>query len=275
MKVIRIPLKSLHNEEWFELQITFEGKVIYYGPAVLGLQKLWVRYAELYETADKLLQVIRESALTKDVEKADKKRSKVFRGFYGLVKSSLQQPNADKLKAAERLFIVLKEYRKAILKSTYNEESGALHNLLQDLTGAYSADVALLGFTEWTTALEQAEREFLALYNERQAESVAKPQEELALVRAEMDALYNAMINILDAVLMGDGLGGDTVVDPESLKDGVYESDTPSHLRGNVTYNFVQEWNETLKKYRNALQQRAGRRAKNKNEDENPEATED
>ena len=275
MKVIRIPMRSLHNEEWFELQIVYKGKIIFYGPAVLGLQKLWERYVLLYNTADDLVQVLRQSALTKDIQAADKKRDKAFKGLYTLVKGSLQQANENKLKAAERLFILLKEYRKSIVNKTYNEESGALYNLLKDLAGGYAADVTLLGFGEWTTALKQAQDEFLALYDERQAESLAKPKEELVLVRAEMNVLYTAMMNMLDALLEGDGLGGDTVIDPESLKDGVYEADVPDHLRGNVVYNFVLDWNETLKKYHNTLQQRAGRRAKTKNEDEDSEAAED
>jgi hypothetical protein len=268
MKIIRIPLKSLHNEEWHELNVIFKSKILHYGPEALGVQRVWGRYLLHYATSDKLLQITHKSTLTDEVVEADKKRDEVFQGFYAVVKGSQKQPNEDKLKAARRLFVVLKEYQKSILYSTYNEESGALRNLLQDLSGTYAADVALLGFTDWATSLEQAERDFLALYGERQDESVAKPKEDLQLIRAEMESLYVAIINILDAILQGDGLGGDTVVDPESLKDGVYESDTPSHLRGNVVYNFVLDWNETLKKYHNIIQQRAGRRSKNKNEAE-------
>ena len=275
MKVIRIPMKSLHNEEWFELQIVYKGKVLFYGPAVLGLQKLWDRYILLYNTADDLVQVIRESSLTKNIRAADKKRDKAFQGLYALVKGSLNQASETKLKAADRLFVLLKGYRKSIAHSTYNEESGALYNLLKDLTGAYASDVALLGFSEWVADLNHAQDEFLALYNERQKESLAKPKENLEQIRSEMDVLYTAMMNLLDALLTGDGLGGDTVVDPESLKDGIYEADVPDHLRGNVVYNFVLDWNETLKKYHNTLQQRAGRRAKTKNEDEDSEAAED
>ena len=257
------------------MQIICKNKIVYYGPEALGLQKLWQRYVPLYHTADKLLQVIRESALTKDVRAADKNRDKAFRGLYTLVKGSLQQADEHKLKAAERLFVMLKRYRKSVVDRTYNEKSGTFYNLLQDLTGACAGDIALLGFAEWTTALGRAQEEFLSLYGKRQAESVAKPKEDLRMIRNEMSALYAAMMNLLDALLQGDGLGGNTVVDPESLKTGVYESDTPSHLRGNVVYNFVLDWNETLKKYHNIIRQRAGRRAKAGNEDENPEIAED
>ena len=268
MKVIRIPLKSLHNEEWHELNVIFKTEVLRYGPEALGVQRVWGLYLLHYATADKLLQITHKSTLTDDLVKADKKRDEVFEGFYAVVKGSQKQPDENKLKAARRLFVVLKEYRKSILHSTYSAESGALRNLLQDLTGPYAADVALLGVADWRAALDQADQAFLTLYGERHDESLAKPKEDFVLIRGEMESLYVAMINILDAILQGDGLGGDTVVDPESLKDGIYESDTPSHLRGNVVYNFVLDWNETLKKYHNMIQQRAGRRSKNNNETE-------
>ena len=275
MKVIRIPLRNLRNEEWYEAHTDFKKEVLRYGPEALGLQNLWLRYIPLYNKADKLLEVTPKSALTKDVEDADKKRDEVFQGLYALVKGSQKQPNENKLNAARRLFIVLKEYRNDILHSTYNQESGALRNLLQDLTGPRAADVTLLGFGDWTTALSQAEQNFRAVYDERRYESVAKPKEDFKLIRTRMDTLYTSSVNVLEAQLEADDLGGDTVVDPNDFKDGIYEADVPDHLRGNVTYNFVLDWNESLKKYHNALQQRAGRRAKDKNEDEDSEIEEE
>jgi hypothetical protein len=54
---------------------------------------------------------------------------------------------------------------------------------------------------------------------------------------------------------------GDIVVDPEALDDEDHEAGGNKDLYGNVTYNFVIAWNEEVKKYRNLLAQRAGRRA--------------
>ena len=270
MKTKRISTKKLHNEEWLGLSLDFKVQILFYGAAVLGIEGLFNQILPLLEQADKLMVVLRKSVLTPDLEVADKKRDDLFRGLSDVVKGSLQQPVANKQKAAARIKSLLDVYKKSILSSSYAEESSAIHNLLQDLKGAYNADVSLLALGEWVTAIEQAEEEFQAIRSERSHESLAKPRGDLQKIRLQVDALYQAIIALLDAHLLAAGLGGDVDIDPDSLKDGIYEADVPDHLRGNITYNFVIAWNETLQKYYNLLAQREGRRAhKAETEDEN------
>ncbi|MDR1556552.1 MAG: DUF6261 family protein [Tannerellaceae bacterium] len=272
MKIIRIKSRSLHNEEWFGFYTDFEKQVSHFGKETLGIEELFTRFIPLYDKADKLLLVLRKSVYTKEMEEADKRRDELFQGFYGVVKSSQKQPDNAKQKAALRLYNLLRGYKKSVLKGNYVEESSAIYNLLQDLLGTYAADVALLALTEWVTAIDRAEQDFLASRTERKEESVAKPKEDLSQTRGQVDVLYNAMANVLEAKLLADGLGGDIVVDPDELDDDMHEEGDEAHeLHGNVVYNFVIAWNETVKKYRNLLQQRAGRRAKD-NESEAAES---
>ncbi|MDR2811449.1 MAG: DUF6261 family protein [Tannerellaceae bacterium] len=273
MKVYRFSLTSLHNEEWFDLHLKYTTTVDAFGAGAIGLDKLMDSYLPVFHKADNLLQVIRKSPITPEMDAADKKRDNVFRGFAAVVKGSLKQPNEEKSKAALRVFDVLNGYRKSILNSTLSEESGALYNLLQDLHGAHAADVTLLGFSDWTAALAQAEQEYLALYNERIDESASKPKEVIRPIRVQLDTIYTAAMNILDAQLLIDGLGGDTILDPEDETPeegggGPVEDSQPiaPKTAANVVYNFVVNWNEQLKKYHYTLQRRAGQRAKNKTE---------
>ena len=260
MKTIPIKLTSLRNEEWLGLMLDFKLLAVFFGVAALGIGDLFNQLILLFEQADKLMVVLRKSVLTPELEQADKQRDGFFRGLSDVVKGSQQQPVADKQKAAIRLNNLLNGYHKSISKGNYAEESPAIYNLLQDLKGAYAADVALLALGEWVTALDQADRDFQAIRGERTQESIAKPRGDLRKIRAQVDALYHAIIAILNGKLLAAGLGGDVDIDPDSLKDGIYESDVPDHLRGNVAYNFVIAWNETLKKYHNLLAQREGRR---------------
>jgi hypothetical protein len=268
MKVLRIPVKSLHNEEWFNMNIDLKKEVLRYGATTIGIGDLFNTYQPLYSKADKLLQVLQKSVYTLDMEAADKKRDDLFKGFFGVVKNSRKQPDAAKSRAALVVYNVLKEYQNSVLRGSYSEESSALYNLLQDLRGQYAADVATLGFTDWVLALKQAEADFLSVRGERQDESFAKPKEKFRHVRSEIDGLYTAMLHVLDARLLAAGLGGDTVVEPESLDTSVHEDGDPfkPERDGNITYNFVVNWNEILKRYRDLIQQRAGRRAKEKDE---------
>lgn len=262
MKVIRINLPKLHNEEWFEFFTKFAELVKHFGADKIGVKELFDKLEPLCDKADDLLLVLKKSVYTKKIETADRKRDELFQGFYAVAKGLLKQPVAAKREAAERLYNLLDGYRKSILGHGYAEESAAIHNLLQDLRREYETDVTLLALTDWVTAINQAEQDFQAVYNERIKEDVAKPKRDLKLIRGQADVFYHAIIGTLDTKLLIDGLGGDVAVDPGELDDDVhFEGDDDHEFHGNIVYNFVVTWNETLKKYRNLLRQRAGRAA--------------
>jgi hypothetical protein len=273
MKIIRLSLSSLHNEEWFSLFTDLKAVIERFGIENLKIVGLYGRFLVLYAKADKLLIVLQKSVYTKEMEAADTNRDELFRGFYNVVKGMQQQPNEAKRKAALRVFNVLRVYHKPIASGNYAEESSGIYNLLQDLRGPYAADVTLLALDEWVTALDQAETTFLACRAQRTQESVDKPKEALRQIRLEVGTLYKAMTNTLDAQLLADGLGGNVVVDTDEPDDddAPHDDDDPQEVPGHPVYNFVVTWNETLKKYRNLLAQRAGRRAKGKEKSEGEE----
>ena len=268
MDIDRLNLAHLHNEEWFGVYVDLFAEVPKYGAANLGIAELLARLLPLYQTADKLLLTLQKSSYTEKIVQADKDRDSAFRSLTDAVKAALGLPLEADRDAAYRLQILLASYRKSVLDSSYAEESNALYNLLEDLGRKYAADVTLLALGKWVNSLRAAEEKFQTFRSERTQEDVGKPVEELRKVRRQMDALYHSIVGVLHARLMADGLGGDVAIDPESLKDGVYESNIPSEQRGNIVYNFVIAWNRILKKYENLLATRAGRRAKEKEKEQ-------
>jgi hypothetical protein len=268
MRIEKIKLTNLRNEEWFNFFTEFIAAVMHFGAAALGIKDLFDRISQLHVKADELLVVLRKSLYTEKIEAAVRKRGEFFMGLLSVVRGLRKLPGADKRAAAERLYALLDGgYRKIVTKGTYAERSASVYNLLQDLSGAYAADVTLLALTELVTFISQAEQEYVDLTAERTKETVAKPQEYLKEMRSQADTLYNAVAAYLDVRLTADGLGGDVVVDPRDLDDEVHieGEDEPGgfhELHGNIVYNFVITWNATVKKYHNFLAHRAGRRAK-------------
>ncbi|MDR0750182.1 MAG: DUF6261 family protein [Tannerellaceae bacterium] len=268
MKIEKIRQASLHNEEWFKFYTEFKAAVTHFNKVTLGIKDLFDRIELLCQKADELLVVVRKSIYTEEIEEAVRKRNEFFRGFFNVVKGLQKLPAGDKQKAAEQLFILLdRGYKKPVLQGTYAEQSASVYNLLQDLQGAYAADITLLALTEWVTTISQAEQEYLTLAAGRARETVEKPQEDLRKIRRQADVLYNATATYLDARLTADGLGGDIVIDPRELDDEVHidGEDEPGgfhELHGNIIYNFVITWNVIVKKYHAILAQRSSRRAK-------------
>jgi hypothetical protein len=264
MKILRINQHSLRNEGWFEFYVRFKGLVNIYNAKKIGIEALFDIFLPLLKTVDAVLQAIRKSSYTEPLADADKERGDVFKGLEGTVKSMMLLPDANKKEAARRIDILLSGYRKNILKGDYHEESAAIYNLLQDISYKYENEVELLELTVWISALTKAEKNFQTINKKREDESRDKPKDDLAKYRREIDSLYVNMANVIDAGLVAEGLGGDVVVDPQSLD---YEShDTVivwnPEVYGNMTYNFVVAWNEVVKKYRDDIARRAGIRKK-------------
>jgi hypothetical protein len=271
MKVRRFKHRALRNEEWFGFFTSYKNLVNRYGDSNMDIVELFDLFAKLLRDVDRIIQGLRKSSYTKQVEEADKNRDDIFSGFAGVVKNSRKLPGANVQEAAEHLYTLIEGYSANILKGSYFEESSSIYNLLQDLReDKYEADVELLGLEAWVTALDNAEKAFIAVNKKRTNESRDKPKEDLLKYRHEIDTLYVSMINVIDAKLLGEGLGGDVVVDPQSLDyashDGPIVWDPEKY--GNMTYNFVIAWNEVVKKYSNLLSQRSGRRNKDESSDE-------
>jgi hypothetical protein len=261
MKILRIYLRRLHNEEWFGFFTEFKELAPLYSTDKLGITVLYERFLELHRSADEALVVLRKSIYTKELDALDRTRGDIVRGLSSVVKGYLRYPSADKEKAAGRLDILLGGYKKDIFSSTNLAETAAIGNLIDDLaTEQYSGALKTLNLNEWFTALATAELEYQTTLKERFDESTEKPKEDLTKIRPKLGAIYNAMVSVLDTRLILDGLGGDIVVDPKTL-DGKGrepgEKFNPEE-HGNLVYNFVQAWNERVKKARDILSRRDG-----------------
>jgi hypothetical protein len=266
MKVQKIHLSRLRNEEWFGMNTDYNDEVSKFGAERLGIEKLYHRFLQLHYKADKLLLILRKSVLTKELKAADKERDTYFGGLYRSVEADMNLPVPAKQEAARRVYNLLRHARRNVVMGGYAAESSAIDNLLQELSGAYKADITLLVLGEWVDALRRAEDKFADLRVQRIDEIYEKPKESLVEIRREMELLYSSMINMFDARLVADGLGGDLVVEPGSPDDGVWDDSdpTPPYLRGNVVYNFVVRWNVILRDYHNLLAARAGRATREK-----------
>lgn len=270
MKIEKANRHYLHNEEWLSMYVDYRLEVDKYGAATLKIKPLYDLFLPLFDKADKHLLVLRKSVFTQQMKEADKDRKVSFQSLVNTTHSmlALNQSEPAKKAAAIRMNNLLTQYKQRGVKGGYDEETSGVYNLLQDLDGQYRADVTLLNMTDWVEALRQAETRFTAARAQRMKENTEKPLEPLADIRLQVDGLYDNMMNIIDAQLVIDGLGGDVVVDPNDLKTGIYEEDTPEELKGNVTYNFAVSWNVVVKHYRDLLAARSGRAAAKKKDPE-------
>jgi hypothetical protein len=116
-----------------------------------------------------------------------------------------------------------------------NEQTSALYNLLQELNGAYAADIHTLNITKWVEELEANNRTFDELVKTRYDEKAQRTDLVVREVRIDVDAAYRTIIERIEALVIVEGLEN-------------YEA-------------FIRRLNVVITKYNNILAQRQGRRS--------------
>jgi Family of unknown function (DUF6261) len=240
MEIQPLHLSILRNEEHYQFNIDFSNLVTNYSAATLGITLLYPAYQAALAVETKSLDIVRGSATTDELADVDTQRDSTFIGLDSSVKSMLFHFDATTKAAAMRIKKLLDTYGD-IAEKPYDQETGAITKLVNDLQGDYSADATLLGINAWVVELQRLNIQFDTLKNSRYAEGAAKPQENLKLARKQTDKVYKDIVKRINALVV---INGET------------------EHRG-----FVVDLNERITNYNNLLAQRHGRNAKAKGND--------
>ncbi len=235
MKTTRINFTNLRNEEHFQFHAEFKSLVIRFDAATIGIEAAFEGYLPLYASEEEALDVMRKSAFTKELARADNARDSIYRGFADAVKSALNHYNAEKKVAAKHFAILLRQFGN-IARKTYDAASGAYTKLVYEANTTYAAEISTMELTEWITEIDKRNQAFDALMNCRYTEGAMKPHIPMWQARIETDTAYRAIADRLDALMI--------------------LSETASCMP------FVRELNVRAESYKNNLAQRQGRAAK-------------
>ncbi|MDR1526633.1 MAG: DUF6261 family protein [Dysgonamonadaceae bacterium] len=239
-KLVRVRTTLLPNELYFRFHCENDALYIRHGETPLGISTLIIPFRSKLADLDIALERIRKSAETERIAEIDHDFDTSFSGISEYVRSCLHHFDPAVRQSAENLDVVLRHYGN-IGKEAYRQELASSFNLLQDLR-AKAADVAALNLEPWMQAHEQAAAALSALLDERTGESAKQTDLRVREVRRDMDALYQQVIDRIDAMI---NLHGKEFVP-----------------------GFVAEYNAHATEYKNKLAQHLGRiRAeKNKND---------
>jgi hypothetical protein len=109
----------------------------YSGVANIVVMLLSQFYA-LLVVEGQLVDAVRAGGYTKQLEETDHRLDRALAGLSIAIEAELHHPDANIVKAAERLRILMKAFRGEIERKVYKEESGAVKVLVVDLQGAYA-----------------------------------------------------------------------------------------------------------------------------------------
>jgi hypothetical protein len=241
--IIRFDYHSLRNETHVEYHETCGGLIVKYNPDTLGIRPQYNYYKPLFDSEVSVLDIIRKSEYTGDIDEQDYRRDHLFRGFSDAVKSALNHFDPAKKEAALKLNALLEHYGNIAAKAL-DQETAAIDDLLRELnTGNYPACLQILSLTDWVTQLGIENEAFKLLMAARYGETAQRPATRMRATRIEVDKSFRAILNQLDAIVLVNGITD-------------YEA-------------FINELNAVSERYRNILAQEKGaRKARNDKKEE-------
>ena len=236
MKINLIHLNNMRNDEHFQFHYEFSKIVREHGIAKLKIDDQFTAYAALFQDEDTALKKITKSAITPEIQDADKQRDIIFRGMVDAHKAALKHFDPDKQSAAKRLKVVFDTYGN-VAKKPLNEQTSAIINMIQEILITYLADSQLIGIADWATQLRERNDVVDGLMHERYVESAGRTDIVMKEARTKVDEAYRIITERINAL---------TIVE------------------GDATYaEFIRTLNAVVEKYSAALAQRYGKKNDN------------
>ena len=235
MKINKIYAYDLRNDAHFQFYTEFRNLVQKEGAESLKIAPLFEAWLPLYDKEDSALKKIQKSAITAQIQEADRARDEIYAGMVETNTAALKHFSEEVRSAAARLKIVFDTYGD-VNRKPLNEQTSAVYNILQELKGKYAPDTALVGISSWVSELEARNNAFADLMRERFDETAARTDIVLKETRIEVDNAYFAIRERLNALVVVEGLS-------------VYE-------------NFVRTLNAVIAKYALLTKPRGGKGGK-------------
>lgn len=135
---------------------------------------------------------------------ADATRDAAWRGANNYLRAMTAHPTAQVAQAAAQVRSLFDKYGDpTTLPQT--EESGVLHNLLQDLKALSSDLLTQVAFGPWLSALSDAEDAFLDAVTKRTEEEAARRSGIVKQTRTEADEAYRSLVGMVNALATVNG----------------------------------------------------------------------
>ena len=233
-KIESIKLHNLRNTEHFQFMTDLDSSILKYQALGLGIDDLYPAFKNALTSEDVALRVEQGSSQSKNVEDLDKLRDQTWNAIATRVKSASLSPFAEEAENGRVIKRIIDLYGD-VRGFSYNEESGAINNLVTDLMHPVNSTITdQIGITAWVTELKNVNDKFQAMFNARNLEYAGRESGDVRSARKPVDDAYNQIVERINAhVVLGQG--------------------------NQVINGFVDELNEKIKYYRNTLSARNSR----------------
>jgi hypothetical protein len=204
MKITNLNLNFQRNAGHCQFQTDFNSLVIKYTPQALGIVEAYENYLPLLRNEEEALVAITKSAITKEIEIADKNRNITLCGMVDQTRSNLNHFKPEIRAAAKRAILIMDSFWILALKP-YDEESGLISKLVTDLREKIPTDLVTLSIFDWVAELEVRNNTFIELTSSRNMEEAGHTALRMKQVRLEVDAAYRSIVERINALAIVNG----------------------------------------------------------------------
>ena len=204
MKIDSINLSHMHNDAHFSYYTEYNSLVSQFGAETLKIKPQHEILIKAFLDYDTAFKKVAKSVYTEKLHEADVNRDRNWHGIVETVKLALISYSNDIKSAAEKLKILLDSYGN-IARKPYEEQTSAIHNVLQDLEEKYSAESQKCGINKWLELLQSSNENFKNLMMLRFAENAGKPSVIIRDIRHKVDDAYHAVVERINALIVIEG----------------------------------------------------------------------
>jgi hypothetical protein len=191
--------KSYPNEAHFKIFDRITGELKKAGYAVqTATAALTPELYDLFTKETACMAWYRKSALTALIADADNRLDNALVGMSAQVNAARYSPDHTVTAAAENLYIMLHSYGH-VPDKPYLQEIGAVKAILAHLNGDLSVDAQTVGLASWITEIEAAFGEFLALFEQREAQTLEKPEQSFPAVRSSIEKVWHQIAVLINS----------------------------------------------------------------------------
>ena len=153
---------------------------------------------------DDALALSKANLLSKEIKAIDAERDKHYKALRKAIKFFLSHPDAEQVKAAQRLERLLKDYN-IDPKMQLDRETGLLLNLISDLETKSAADVTALALTPVVQAMKQANDKLREVTRARANDRAVQIVGQLKQAQHASDEAYRTLVQKVNALAVVEG----------------------------------------------------------------------
>ena len=153
---------------------------------------------------DDALALSKANLLSGEIKTLDAERDKHYKALRKAIKFFLSHPDAELVKAAQRLERLLKDYN-IDPKMQLDRETGLLLNLISDLETKSAADVTALALTPVVQAMKQANDKLREVTRARANDRAVQIVGQLKQAQHASDEAYRTLVQKVNALAVVEG----------------------------------------------------------------------